>query len=126
MLDDNIKVKSALNSLRSNALNIQSLLELAQDGKNAAAILTRITDAIENHFERVQSLPLEIPEESLADHQEILQQFKMFRADWEDGRISDAEYAEALNLRLFNHFSAYFQTLLNDYLGDAPTLQFRV
>ncbi|WP_321392482.1 hypothetical protein [uncultured Desulfuromusa sp.] len=126
MSDDYSQLKSALNSLRSNAFNIQSLLRMAQDGKNATEILSKITFAIEDHFERVQSLPLDIPEESLEDHEDILQKFKIVHNDWLNGVISDADYAEALNLRLFNHFSSYFQPLLEGHLDDISALPFRI
>lgn len=126
MPDDYSKMKSALRSLRNNAFNIQSLLRMAQNGQNSTEILTKITFAIENHFDRVQALALEIPEESLADHKDILQKFKIVHQDWLNGVISDADYAETLNLRLFNHFSSYFQPLLEDNLDEASELQFRI
>ena len=126
MSDDYSQMKSALGSLRSNAFNIQSLLRMAQDGRNSTEILTKITYAIENHFDRVESLSLEIPEENREDHRLILKHFEKMRADWLNGMISDADYAEALNLRLFVHFSSYFQPLLDAHLDDASNLQFRI
>ncbi|MEE4253740.1 MAG: hypothetical protein V2I50_06830 [Desulfuromusa sp.] len=126
MADDYREMKSALSSLRSNAFNIQSLLRMAQDGQNSTEILTKITYAIENHFDRVESLHLEIPEENREDHRQILKQFETMRDDWLNGMMTETDYAEALNLRLFNHFSSYFQPLLDTYLDDASTLQFRV
>ena len=126
MSNDDSQMRSALGSLRTNAFNIQSLLRMAQDGRNSTEILTRITDAIENHFDRVESLPLEIPEENREDHRLILKHFEKMRDDWLKGMMTEADYAEALNLRLFTHFSSYFQPLLDAHLGDAPSLQFRV
>jgi hemerythrin len=120
------EVRSALSSLRNNAFNIQSLLRMAQDGKSANEILTKITHAIENHFDRVEKLQIEIPEENLEEHRQILKHFKIMQADWLSGTISDADYAEALNLKLFSHFSSCFQPLLDALLDEVPTLQFRI
>ena len=126
MSGDYSKMKAALGSLRSNAVNIQYLLRMAQDGKNSTEILTRITHAIENHFERIESLPIGIPEESLEDHRDILKHFKNVHADWLARTISDADYAEALNFRLFNHFSSCFQPLLEAHLDEISKLESRI
>ena len=126
MPDDYSKMKSVLSTLRSNAFNLQSLLRMAQDGKGSTEILTKMTYAIENHFDRVEALQIKIPEENLEEHKELLKYFKIVHADWLDGIVSDADYAEALNFRLFNHFSSYFQPLLDAHLDDSPTLQFRI
>jgi hypothetical protein len=126
MSGDYSKMKAALGSLRSNAVNIQYLLRMAQDGNNSTEILMRITHAIENHFERIESLPIEIPEESLEDHRDILKHFKNVHANWLARTIPDADYAEALNFRLFNHFSSCFQPLLEAHLDEISKLEFRI
>jgi len=71
-------------------------------------------------------LQIEIPEENLEDHRQILQYLKIMRDDWQTGMISDASYAEALNLRMFNHFSSYFQPLLDAHLDNVSPLPFRI
>ncbi|MDA3902970.1 MAG: hypothetical protein PF441_05920, partial [Desulfuromusa sp.] len=109
MSDDNIEMKSSLGALRGNAFNIQSLLKMVQDGEESAEILNQITEIIETHFERVESLDIDISDEHVKDHREILKHFKVAHRDWCDGKITDAEYAEVLNYRLYKHFSTHLQ-----------------
>jgi hemerythrin len=126
MTDDYKEAKSALNSLRCNALNIQSMLRLATDGKNSSEILTKVTEAIENHFNKAESLKIEFPEENREEHKKLLAHFKLIHNSWQDGEISDADYAEALNLGLFDHFSGYFQPLLDNHFDEETSLSSRV
>ena len=76
MSDDNIEIKSSLGALRGNAFNIQSLLKMVQDGEESAEILNQITEIIEAHFDRAESLDIDISDEHLNDHREILKYFK--------------------------------------------------
>ena len=68
MSDDYSSMKSALNALKNNAFNIQSLLNMAQEGKKSVEILEHITQAVKIHFERVEALDIDIPEENKKDH----------------------------------------------------------
>lgn len=126
MPDDYSKMKSALTGLKNNACNIQSLLKMAQDGKKSVEILENITQTLEIHFERVEALDIEIPEENIKDHREILIYLEGLHDEWRSGMISDEDYAEVLNLRLFNHFSRYFQPLLDTHFEDASSMKFRL
>lgn len=126
MQDDYSDMKAALSSLRSNAYNIQTLLRMAQRGQLSSEILGKITLSIENHFNRVESLEIDIPEQNKEDHKEILSHFNKIRVDWSNGILSDADYAEFLNCRLFNHFSICFQPLLDTYLDVDPRFEFKI
>ena len=118
--------KTALLSLRSNALNLQALLCMAAKGDNATVILDKITKAIRNHFDRVEALGIDIPEENRRDHKALLVYFKSAEADWRQGRLSDVDYAEALNARLYSHFSVYFKGILDSHLNDKFLADFRL
>lgn len=126
MQDDYSEMKAALSSLRSNAYNIQTLLRMAQRGQLSSEVLGKITQSIENHFNRVESLEIDIPEKNKEEHREILWHFSQIREDWKNGVLSDVEYAEYLNCRLFNHFSICFQPLLDTYLDVDPQFEFKV
>jgi len=126
MPDDYNKMKSALHALRSNAFNIQSLLRMAKDGTKSKEILEQIAQAIATHYSRVEALEINIPDENKKDHKRIINYFKRIEADWRNGQIADADYAELLNVKLYNHFSAYFQPLLDSHLDDGSMLQFRL
>lgn len=125
MQDEIKKNKLLFYALRSNAYNIQTLLRQTQDGLVTSEILERITQVIENHFDRVESLDIEIPQKNKLEHQEILKQFKIMHKDWKRGILSDSDYAELLRCRLFNHFSTCFQPLLDTHLGDVVKTEFR-
>jgi len=126
MSDDYSSMKSALNALKNNAFNIQSLLNMAQEGKKSVEILEHIAQAVKIHFERVEALDIDIPEENKKDHKEILSYLESLHDEWCNGMISDEDYAEILNLRLFNHFSLYFQPLLDTRFEEASSLRFRL
>jgi len=126
MQDDYSETKAALNSLRCNAFNLQALLHMGQNGELSSEILGKITEVIQNHFSRVEALDIEVPAGNQKEHEEILANFEQLRSDWCDGTLSDIDYAELLNCRLFNHFSLCFQPLLNTYLDFDTQFEFRV
>ena len=88
--------------------------------------LEQITQAIATHFNRAETLEVDIPHENKEDHKGIISYFKRIEADWRNGEISDADFAEVLNVKLYNHFSVYFQSLLDSHLDDGAMLQFRI
>ena len=116
MQDDYCEMKAALSSLRCNAFNIQALLHMGQKGELSSETLSKMTQVIQNHFSRVEALEIDIPEENKKEHKKILVFFERIQTDWCDGILSDIDYAEQLNSRLFNHFSLCFQSLLDTYL----------
>lgn len=99
---------------------------MAQDGKKAGEIFEHIKQAVKIHFERVEALDIEIPEANKKDHREILSHLERLHGEWCKGMISDGDFAEILNLRLFSHFSLYFQPLLDTYFEEASSLRFRL
>jgi hypothetical protein len=107
--------KAVLRSLQSNAFNIQALLTMASAGQNTDVILDKITLAIKFHLERVESLGILIPDENKQDHQELLAFCDRLEADWRNKKISSIEYAEGLNLEVFNHFTNYFKPLIDSF-----------
>lgn len=126
MQDDYSELKAALSSLRCNAFNIQALLHMGQEGKLSSEILGKITQVIQDHFSRVEALEIDISVEKKKEHEEILVHFEEIRTDWCDGILSDIDYAELLNSRLFNHFSLSFQPLLDTYLNFDTQFEFKV
>ena len=127
MYNDYSATKAVLRSLRTNAFNIQSMLRLASDGKDSSAILNKITHIIANHFERIESLNIDIPEKNKREHVSLLKRFIQIEADWRKGKVSDTDYADTLNLMLFNHFSIRFQPLIDLHLeGESFSLKFRL
>jgi hemerythrin len=126
MQDEGKKSRSILYALRSNAYNIQTLLRQTQDGLMTPEVLEKITHVIENHFDRVESLDIEISQKNKQEHQEILKQFKSMHKDWKRDILSDSDYAELLRCRLFNHFSTCFQPILDTHLGDDVKTEFRL
>ena len=99
---------------------------MAKDGQKSKEILEQITQAIATHFNRVETLDIDIPDENKEDHKGIISYFKRIEVDWRDGQITDTDYAELLNIKLYSHFSAYFQPLLDSHLDDGAMLQFRI
>jgi len=126
MSDDNNEMKFSLGTLRNNAFNIQSLLRMAQNGGESTEILNQITQIVESHFDRVESLDIDIPDENVKDHREILKHFKIAHVDWRDGKISDVDYAEVLNFRLYKHFSTHLQPLIDKHLDETDGLKFKL
>jgi len=126
MHDDYSEMKSALCALRSNAYNIQALLRMVQEGQATAEILEKINHVIENHFKRVESLDIDLPEANKLEHREIIERFNKMREAWRDGVLSDVDYAELLSYRLFSHFSTCLKSLLNAYLGDVFRNEFNL
>ncbi|SEA82938.1 hypothetical protein SAMN05660420_03333 [Desulfuromusa kysingii] len=126
MSDDNIEMKSALGALRNNAFNIQSLLKMVQKGEESTEILNQITEIIETHFDSAESLAIDITDEHIKDHREILKHLKMAHADWCDGKITDTYYAEVLNSRLYKHFSSHLQPLIDKHLDETERMKFKL
>ncbi|MEE4254986.1 MAG: hypothetical protein V2I50_13175 [Desulfuromusa sp.] len=126
MSDDNIEMKSSLGALRGNAFNIQSLLKMVQEGEESEEILNQITEIIEAHFDRVESLDIDISAEHVKDHREILKHLKIAHTDWRDGKISAADYAEVMNFRLYKHFSTHLQPLIDEHLDETDRLKFKL
>jgi hypothetical protein len=126
MQDDYSEVKAALTSLRCNAFNIQTLLHMGQEGELSSNILGGISQVIQNHFSRVEALEIDIPAENRKEHEAILVHFEVIRTDWCDGTLSDIDYAELLSSRLFNHFSLFFQPLLDTYLDFDTQFEFKI
>ena len=126
MSDDNVEMKSSLGALRINAFNIHSLLKKAQNGEESTEILNQITEIIETHFDRAESLDIDIPDEHVKDHREILKHLKIAHTDWRDGKISDAYYAEVLNSRLYKHFSTHLQPLIDKHLDETDGMKFKL
>lgn len=126
MFTEDKAMKTALLSLRSNALNLQVLLRMAANGENATVILEKMMQAIHVHFDRVEALGIDIPEENRREHKFLLTYFRSAEADWQRGKLSDVEYADALNARLYNHFSVYFKEILDTHLDDKLSAGFRL
>ena len=118
MSDVSYATKMSLHSLHSNSSNILSLLRMASDGKDSSTILNMIMDLIANHFKRVESLNIDIPEKNKREHVALLKQFIQIGTDWRKGIISDTDYADTLNSMLSNHFSIRFQPLIDLHLGE--------
>lgn len=125
MSDDDVELKLSLGALRADAFNIQSLLKMIQNGEKSGEILSQMTEIIETYFDRAESLHMDISDEHIKDHREILKHFKISHIDWLDGKISDADYAEVLNSRLYKHFSIHLQPLINKHLDEADRLKFK-
>jgi len=126
MPDNDNTTKASLRTLRCNASNIQALLRMASDGDSTFKILEKITPIIRSHFERVENLDINIPDENLRDHKSLLRDFKLMEADWGKKRLSDADYIEALRFKLFNHFTMFFEPLLDTELEEDSPLKFRL
>ena len=124
MSDDNSATKAALRTLRSNAFKLQSMLRRAAAGKDSPTILNKASSVILNHFTRVESLNIDIPEKNKREHVSLLKQSMQIEADWRKGKVSDADYADALNLMLTNHFLMRLQPLLNLHLEEDFILNF--
>ena len=119
--------KMSLHSLHSNSSNIMSLLQMAssgKDGKDSSTILNMIMSLIANHFERVESLNIDIPEKNKREHVSLLKQFTQIGTDWQKGIISDTDYADTLNSMLSNHFSMRFHPLIELHLGEDVLSEF--
>ena len=117
--------KAALRSLRTNAFNIQTLLQITSKRTNSYTIRKKSTLLVSNHFARVEktfnSLDLNIPQENLNDHKTLLDFFKQLESDWQKKQISDQKYTEEINFRLFNHLTMYFYPLVDSVLLDSRT-----
>ena len=127
MPDKHNATKINLRSLRSNAFNLQTMLRLASDNRQSSiAILDKICQTIQNQFDRIEALDINIPEENKQDHRALMEYCRFAEAKWQKGKISDSDYAETLNFKLYNHFSMYFKPLLEAHLEEGTLLKFRL
>lgn len=91
--------------------NIDAMLQLCFSGHVPEAVLENVITGLFRHFEHeeavIKEMGFEFPSAHHEEHAALSKYIRAMQADWQSGKISGKELAEALRLKLFLHVSEF-------------------